>query len=97
MERDRFRSVRRDGDALEAFLTDPADGLFRIPICASGRPLRPAADGWERQLDWYPADFPPPYAHQAEAFARLTSKDGHQPEPTLVTTGTGSGKTESCG
>lgn len=58
---------------------------------------RPAADGWERQLDWYPADFPPPYAHQAEAFARLTSKDGHQPEPTLVTTGTGSGKTESCG
>lgn len=82
-------------DALEAFLTDPADGLFRGPYLRLRRPFRPAADGWQRYLDWYPADFPVPYAHQAEAFARLTSKDGHQPQPTLVTTGTGSGKTES--
>ncbi|MFD5699108.1 DEAD/DEAH box helicase [Streptomyces lasiicapitis] len=82
-------------DALEAFLTDPADGLFRGPYLRIRRPFRPAADGWQLHLDWYPADFPPPYAHQAEAFARLTSKDGHQPQPTLVTTGTGSGKTES--
>jgi hypothetical protein len=29
-----------------------------------------------------------------DAFARLTSKDGHAPQHTLVTTGTGSGKTE---
>jgi ATP-dependent helicase YprA (DUF1998 family) len=82
-------------DALEAFLTDPADGLFRGPYLRLRRPFRPAADGWQRHLDWYPADFPVPYAHQAEAFARLTSKDGHRPQPTLVTTGTGSGKTES--
>ncbi|MDX2936484.1 DEAD/DEAH box helicase [Streptomyces ipomoeae] len=82
-------------DALEAFLTDPVDGLFRGPYLRIRRPFRPAADGWQRHLDWYPADFPPPYAHQAGAFARLTSKGGHQPEPTLVTTGTGSGKTES--
>ncbi|MFC5953574.1 DEAD/DEAH box helicase [Streptomyces pratens] len=82
-------------EALEAFLTDPADGLFRGPYLRIRRPFRTAADGWQRHLDWYPADFPPPYAHQAEAFARLTGKDGHQPQPTLVTTGTGSGKTES--
>ncbi|MYT16629.1 Distinct helicase family with a unique C-terminal domain including a metal-binding cysteine cluster [Streptomyces sp. SceaMP-e96] len=81
-------------DALEDFLTDPADGLFRGPYLRIRRPFRPAADGWERHLDWYPTEFKP-YAHQAEAFARLTSKDGHRPEPTLVTTGTGSGKTES--
>ncbi|WP_407288166.1 DEAD/DEAH box helicase [Streptomyces sp. BP-8] len=81
-------------DALEDFLTDPADGLFRGPYLRIRRPFRPAADGWERHLDWYPGDFKP-YAHQAEAFARLTSKGGHRPEPTLVTTGTGSGKTES--
>lgn len=81
-------------DALEAFLTDPADGLFRGPYLRIRRPFRPAADGWERHLDWFPARFRP-YAHQAESFARLTSKDGHRPEPTLVTTGTGSGKTES--
>ncbi|MCO8302921.1 DEAD/DEAH box helicase [Streptomyces sp. RKCA744] len=81
-------------DALEDFLTDPADGLFRGPYLRIRRPFRPAADGWQPQLDWYPEDFQP-YAHQAEAFARLTSKGGHRPEPTLVTTGTGSGKTES--
>ncbi|MER6843794.1 DEAD/DEAH box helicase [Streptomyces platensis] len=81
-------------DALEGFLTDPADGLFRGPYLRIRRPFRPAADGWERHLDWYPTEFKP-YGHQAEAFARLTSKDGHRPEPTLVTTGTGSGKTES--
>ncbi|MEU6181035.1 DEAD/DEAH box helicase [Streptomyces coeruleorubidus] len=81
-------------DALEAFLTDPADGLFRGPYLRIRRPFRPAADGWQRHLDWRPGGFQP-YAHQAEAFARLTSKDGHRPEPTLVTTGTGSGKTES--
>jgi ATP-dependent helicase YprA (DUF1998 family) len=81
-------------DALEDFLTDPVDGLFRGPYLRIRRPFRPAADGWQRHLDWYPAEFEP-YAHQAAAFARLTSKDGHRPEPTLVTTGTGSGKTES--
>ncbi|MER6616598.1 DEAD/DEAH box helicase [Streptomyces xantholiticus] len=81
-------------DALEDFLTDPADGLFRGPYLRIRRPFRPAADGWERHLDWFPTGFRP-YAHQAESFARLTGKDGHRPEPTLVTTGTGSGKTES--
>ncbi|WP_445396788.1 DEAD/DEAH box helicase [Streptomyces sp. LE64] len=81
-------------DALEEFLTDPADGLFRGPYLRVRRPFRAAPDGWERHLDWYPGGFHP-YAHQAEAFARLTSKGGHRPEPTLVTTGTGSGKTES--
>ncbi|MFH9106890.1 DEAD/DEAH box helicase [Streptomyces albus] len=81
-------------DALEDFLTDPADGLFRGPYLRIRRPFRAAGDGWQRHLDWWPEDFQP-YAHQAEAFARLTSKGGHRPEPTLVTTGTGSGKTES--
>ena len=41
----------------------------------------------------------PPYGHQAAAFARLTSldlgPDKPRPLPTLVTTGTGSGKTEA--
>ncbi|MFI0895906.1 DEAD/DEAH box helicase [Streptomyces sp. NPDC020983] len=81
-------------DALEDFLTDPADGLFRGPYLRIRRPFRAAADGWQRHVDWYPAGFQP-YAHQADAFARLTSKDGHRPEPTLVVTGTGSGKTEA--
>lgn len=40
----------------------------------------------------------PPYHHQAEAFRRLRSRDeqgARRPDPTLVITGTGSGKTES--
>ncbi|GLY22176.1 hypothetical protein Misp04_19080 [Micromonospora sp. NBRC 101691] len=35
-----------------------------------------------------------PYLHQAKVFARLSTKDGSA-QPTLITTGTGSGKTES--
>lgn len=44
-----------------------------------------------------PLDVKPPYQphlHQLQAWQRLTSRDGHEPEATLVTTGTGSGKTE---
>ncbi|MDI3402369.1 DEAD/DEAH box helicase [Streptomyces cavernicola] len=81
-------------DALTDFLTDPVDGLFRGPYLRIRRPYRSAEAGWESQLDWCQDKFWP-YAHQAEAFARLTSKGGHRPEPTLITTGTGSGKTES--
>ncbi|MFE9480999.1 DEAD/DEAH box helicase [Streptomyces spororaveus] len=80
--------------ALTDFLTDPADGLFRGPYLRIRRPFRAAEPGWEQHLDWYKDDFWP-YAHQAESFARLTTKGGHVPQPTLVTTGTGSGKTES--
>ncbi|WP_037801852.1 DEAD/DEAH box helicase [Streptomyces sp. NRRL F-5135] len=81
-------------DALTDFLTDSEDGLFRGPYLRVRRPFRPAADGWQRHLDWFREGWWP-YAHQAAAFGRLTSKDGHVPAPTLVTTGTGSGKTES--
>ncbi|MDQ0931334.1 DEAD/DEAH box helicase [Streptomyces turgidiscabies] len=81
-------------EALTAFLTDPGDGLFRGPYLRVRRPFRAAEKGWERHLDWWEQGFWP-YAHQAEAFERLSSKGGRTPRPTLVTTGTGSGKTES--
>ncbi|MCQ9385740.1 DEAD/DEAH box helicase [Brevibacterium sp. 68QC2CO] len=48
-------------------------------------------------LDVLPAGFTP-YGHQARAFSRLSSAGqavGERPQPTLVTTGTGSGKTEA--
>src|SRR5690606_25458167 len=60
-------------------------------------PFRPAEPGWRESLEWY-GGFDPPYGHQAAAFARLSSlADGRprRPLPTLVTTGTGSGKTEA--
>lgn len=48
-------------------------------------------------MDWLPLWFTP-YHHQATAFRRLRSHDEcgeRRPDPTLVITGIGSGKTES--
>ncbi len=50
-------------------------------------------EGWREHLGWYEGFTP--YGHQAAAFARLSSLGGRRPQPTLVTTGTGSGKTEA--
>ncbi|PRZ08599.1 uncharacterized protein DUF1998 [Isoptericola sp. CG 20/1183] len=84
--------------SLEEFLASPSTGLFRGPYVRLRLPFRPAEDGWRGALDWY-GGYPKPYGHQAAAFQRLSSlgPDGsmRRPDPTLVTTGTGSGKTES--
>jgi ATP-dependent helicase YprA (DUF1998 family) len=78
---------------LEAFLTEPAEGIFRGPYVRLRLPFETADEGWRDVLDWAPTGFQP-YQHQAAAFRRLSSKHS-RPAPTLVTTGTGSGKTES--
>lgn len=87
---------------LEQFLRDPDDGVFRGPYVRVRVPFRAADDGWRDTLDWFEGY--PPYGHQAEAFRRLSSANlGPQPDgsvkdtplPTLVVTGTGSGKTEA--
>ncbi|UJH69561.1 DEAD/DEAH box helicase [Ornithinimicrobium sp. INDO-MA30-4] len=83
--------------ALREFLDDESDGIFKGPYLRLRLPFRPADAGWQSSLDWLP-EFTP-YRHQAQAYERLTTKgrfdQGTRPEPTLVTTGTGSGKTES--
>ena len=73
--------------------------------CGCRSVLRPRAGA--TSLGWHPIDEAKPgapgsftpYGHQAEAFARLSSADlgpdKPRPLPTLVTTGTGSGKTEA--
>ncbi|MGW1059079.1 DEAD/DEAH box helicase [Micromonospora rubida] len=78
---------------LEGFLSHREQGIFRGPYLRIRTPFRPAEGDWRASLDWAPAGFTP-YLHQAKAFARLSTK-GKAAEPTLVTTGTGSGKTES--
>ncbi|MEU0559369.1 DEAD/DEAH box helicase [Dactylosporangium sp. NPDC006015] len=78
---------------LERFLSHPEQGVFRGPYLRIRTPFRPADDGWRSHLEWAPDGFTP-YLHQANAFQRLSTK-GKQAEPTLITTGTGSGKTES--
>lgn len=82
--------------ALKSFLSDATDGMFRGPYVRMRLPFAQAS-GWEGVLEWLPSWFIP-YHHQAQAFRRLSSVDGNgarRPEPTLVITGTGSGKTEA--
>ena len=87
--------------AIQDFLSDPEKGLFKGPYVRLRLPFERAEPGWRDCLDWYQGF--EPYGHQARAFQRLSSKaltttsSGsryRRPEPTLITTGTGSGKTE---
>ncbi|OPX17062.1 DEAD/DEAH box helicase, partial [Gordonia sp. i37] len=79
--------------ALRAFLADPQTGIFRGPYLKIRTPYQPVGTGWVSPLEWMPRGFRP-FQHQAEAFRRL-STNGTAAKPTIVTTGTGSGKTES--
>ena len=83
---------------LREFLNDPQGGMFYGPYVRTRLPYAPAKS-WDGILGWLPSGFKP-YRHQAEAFSRLSSFDygtgkSRRPSPTLVVTGTGSGKTES--
>ncbi|VDG75448.1 ATP-dependent RNA helicase [Actinobaculum suis] len=87
--------------ALEDFLTDPVDGMFHGPFIRVRLPYQPAPENGTsatQPLSWLPEGFQP-YSHQARAFARLRSDaanpSGTGPQPTIVATGTGSGKTEA--
>ncbi|MFC6352780.1 DEAD/DEAH box helicase [Rothia nasimurium] len=84
------------------------DGIFKGPYIRTRLPFSPAPHGWHNSLHHVTPAFPP-YGHQAQAFMRLSSAPAsdttpeaaseqatwRRPQPTLVTTGTGSGKTES--
>ena len=80
--------------ALTDFVGDPDTGMFKGPYVRLRLPFAPAGDDWTEHLDWWPPDFTP-YGHQARAFAQLSTKYSQRPQATLVTTGTGSGKTEA--
>lgn len=90
-----FRFKEKDvSDAFYRFIEDKQEGLFKGPYISLKTPFISATA--EESAD-IPLDIAPnfaPYKHQLQAFKQLTMKDGHQPEPTLLTTGTGSGKTE---
>lgn len=79
--------------ALRDFLTSAGDGIFKGPYLRTRLPFAPADATASTMLEALPAGFTP-YSHQAAAFARLRCPDAGRPAPTLVTTGTGSGKTE---
>lgn len=74
------------------FIEQKKGGLFKGPYINLRLPFRKAPDGQEIPLEITPSF--KPYVHQINAFDRLSSKDDHLPQATIVTTGTGSGKTE---
>lgn len=80
-------------EALERFLEHDTDGIFRGPFLRVRTPLKRVEPDWRSPLDVLPSGWQP-FLHQAKAYERLSSRDG-TPQPTLVTTGTGSGKTEA--
>jgi len=77
--------------ALGSFFQDPQKGVFKGPWLQLKRPFRLASNSGEQFFD-LKVPFTP-FRHQWESWQRLTSK-GKTPKHTLVTTGTGSGKTE---
>lgn len=86
-----FKDARLN-EAFYRFINDPRQGLFKGPYVSLKTPFVSATGSEDIPLTIRP-DFSP-YRHQLEAFRRLTTKGGHTPQPTLLTTGTGSGKTE---
>jgi DEAD/DEAH box helicase domain-containing protein len=76
---------------LLGFLTSEEQGLFRGPYLDLRLPFRTASEDEPLPLDVHPSYAP--YAHQLRAWHRLGSRD-QAPQSTLITTGTGSGKTE---
>lgn len=89
-----FALVDSDAQAaLRELLEDESEGIFKGPYLRTMVPFSAAPRRAVSPLDRMPAGFAP-YAHQAAAFRRLSSLNG-RPQPTLVTTGTGSGKTEA--
>lgn len=86
-----FRNARLH-DAFHRFLLNEREGLFRGPFVSVQLPFRKADPEKEIPLEIKPGFTP--FIHQLISFQRLSSH-GQQPQPTLLTTGTGSGKTES--
>lgn len=81
--------------AFDDFLLDNKDGLFKGPYIQFRLPFSKLAE--DQSLDEIIKIRPPfqPYHHQFESFKRLSTRLETEPKPVILTTGTGSGKTES--
>ena len=78
--------------ALKGFLESEAEGIFRGPYLRLRLPFVEADPTLPLPLHW--SGGIAPYAHQLATWIRLVGR-GRIPAPTLLTTGTGSGKTEA--
>lgn len=79
--------------AFHDFIAQQQGGMFKGPYLSVKLPFKKAESESESPLG-VKLGFPP-YDHQLRTFRRLTTRGNHQPQPTIMTTGTGSGKTEA--
>lgn len=90
-----FRFKERDvHEEFYRFLEDEKDGLFKGPYISLKTPFVKATPEEEAAIALEIKPSFAPHKHQLKAFERLHTHNKHLPEPTLLTTGTGSGKTE---
>ncbi len=80
--------------AFYSFIEDKENGLFKGPYVSLRTPFVSATEDESKNIPLEIIPSFPPYKHQLQAFRQLSMLNGHKPEPTLLTTGTGSGKTE---
>jgi DEAD/DEAH box helicase domain-containing protein len=87
----------QDKEVEKAFLRlvdNENDGMFKGPYISLKLPYKK----FEGDLDNLNIAIRPPFrpfVHQAVVFDRLSTNNNHQPQPTVLTTGTASGKTEA--
>lgn len=78
---------------LNASFAEFMEGMFKGPYISLKLPFLKADSEEEIPLEIKP-NFAP-FLHQLQSFQRLTTENGNNPKPTILTTGTGSGKTEA--
>lgn len=86
---------RKVHKAFYDFLTEGTNGIFKGPYLSIKLPFVKAI---EEDIATIPLEIKPawpPYDHQVKSWHRLSTANEQQPKPTIVTTGTGSGKTEA--
>ena len=85
---------REVAQAFHDFIYHPEKGMFKGPYLSLKLRFVKAD---EKEIEQIPLEIKPnwpPYDHQVKAWHRLSTRE-HEPQPTIVTTGTGSGKTEA--
>lgn len=80
------------GNAFYKFIENEEYGIAHEPYISLKTPFTSAESDGSDLLDIVPGYTL--YKHQYLSFERLKTKEGNSPKPTLLTTGTGSGKTE---
>ena len=81
--------------ALTDFVGDPDTGMFKGPYVRLRLPFAPAGDGWRRASGLVASRTSPRTGTRRARSSGCRPSSGERPQPTLVTTGTGSGKTEA--